>query len=217
MPMPFELISLPEDTDYVVIKTSRISKAHNQILADIASENSVSQSDTLRVTSLMGIEAYLELAKGQGIKVGSDLEARINHLQVMGRIMDRESVEKKLHHEVALAMRCNDEQLRAEGLASCQKLAERYGIAYPLKDMSISLYNPEAARILDKVMELMHKEGSDRVAIRDVERSINRTEEQVLPILKQYEVEGKLQIEEGQRSGSPTKWIIMPSILIAED
>ena len=192
--------------------TAKFPPSEFMIMIDVQSEwNLSSKSATLRALVRY---AYSKMAEedGKQTRLSGKVKAWLRAAKLLAQVRREEKIIGKICELRTKAVENANPEMRVALEEAAKDLAREYGIGWPPPEPSVLDVKPDTRRVLGSAMNLLSRSEEDRVPLRELSRSTGLNKESLLPILEVLSGEGFLRIDEGQRSGRKTTWIIGPPL-----
>lgn len=192
--------------------TAKFPPSEFMIMIDVQSEwNLPTKSATLR--SLVRY-AYSKMAEENEDQTGlsGKVKAWLRAAKLLAQVRREESVIGKIYELRMKAIESTNLEMRVALEEAAKDLAREFGIGWPPPEPNALDAQPNTRRVLGCAIDLLGRSEEDRIPLRELSRSVKLNKEDLLPILKILVKEGFLGLNEEQRSGRQTTWIVGPPL-----
>lgn len=192
--------------------TAKFPLSEFLIMIDVQSEwNLSSKSAALRALVRY---AYSKMAEEDEKHTGlsGKVKAWVRAARLLDQIKREEKVIGRISELRTKAVENTNPEMRVALEEAAKDLAREYGIGWPPPEPSVLDAKPDVRRVLGSAMNLLGRSEEDRVPLRELSRSTGLNKKDLLPVLEILSGEGFLRIDEGQRSGRKTTWIVGPPL-----
>lgn len=208
------LIGFPEGDENSYPWSTRLPRGGDQFLHDLQAEwGLLNKSATLRTVVLI-LYTYMDKLN---IDLGEDLKDRLYWLRTKKEKEERDRMRGEIYKTLIDAKNEDYPPLKARLELAAQKMAKRFGLPWPPPEMSITEYDAEANYLLDRLMRIAQKHGTNEVTLRQLVRHSMFNAENAREALKKLEEHQCISTREEARSGLSTLVIVLPAFSFDEE
>lgn len=214
--IPDFISSLTGDGDgYNYAWVVRVDQAGNQFLYDLMGEwNTGSKSEMLRGCISFTAQYLPTIASMNGKEAGIKIAVRAELIAARAEMMKRKGAAIEVKQAYMEAMSESHEPTKNRLLEAAKKYAGVYGIEWPPKSIDLLHYDSDARYVHNRVLSILRQSGEPRVSLRELTMGSVGNAEHVLETLRKLEAAEHVILEEEKRSGPPTIWVSVPTLVM---